>query len=102
MADIRNGYFGTSSKLQASDFQASANKSYGAFKPAAVGNWYSIDLTSAKGYVNKLSAHSGLTQLRLRFSLDHNNNKIANYLSACSGNASAAYRPRLVVTYYEP
>jgi len=102
MADMRNGYLSTSSKLQAGDFQASANKSFGAFKPALVGGWYRIDLTGAKSYVNKGSARSGLTQIRLRFKLDDNNNRTANYLSLYSGNASAASRPQLVVTYYVP
>jgi hypothetical protein len=99
---MKNGYFGTSSKLQTSDFQAAANKSFGAFKPVVTSGWYSIDLTSAKGYVNKTSSRSGLTQLRLRFKLDDNGNRVANYLSLCSGSASAAYRPQLVVTYYVP
>jgi hypothetical protein len=102
MADVKNGYFGTSTKLQAGDFQASANKSYGAFKTALSGNWYSIDLAGAKAHVNKLSARSGLTQIRLRFKLDDNNNRTANYLSLYSGNASAASRPQLIVTYYLP
>jgi hypothetical protein len=102
MVDMKNGYFGTSSKLQTSDFQAAANKSFGAFKPTLVGGCYSIDLTSAKGYVNKTSSRSGLTQLRLRFKLDDNGNKVANILSLCSGSASASYRPQLVVTYYVP
>jgi hypothetical protein len=102
MADVKNGYFGTSTKLQTGDFQASASRSYGTFKPALAGGWYSVDLTGAKGYVNKTASRSGLTQIRLRFKLDDNNNKTANYLSLYSGNASAASRPQLIVTYYEP
>jgi photosystem II stability/assembly factor-like uncharacterized protein len=102
MADMRRGYFGTSSKLQTTDFQASASRSYGAFKPALVGGWYSIDLTAAKGYVNKLTSGSGLTQIRLRFKLDDNGNRTANYLRLYSGNAPASSRPQLIVTYYMP
>ena len=102
MADVRSGYFGSSTALQVGDFQASANKSIGAFKPLLAGGWYDIDLTSARSYVNKTTARSGLTQIRLRFKLDDNNNRTADYLSLYSGNASSASRPRLVVTYYLP
>jgi CSLREA domain-containing protein len=101
MADIKKGFFGTTA-LQTSDFQAKATKSYGPFTPALSGGWYSIDLTSGKAYINKLSALSGLTQIRLRFSLDDNNNAVANYLSFFSGNAPAASRPQLIVEYYVP
>jgi hypothetical protein len=101
MVDIKNGTFGASA-LQIGDFQAAASKSYGPFKPALSGGWYSIDLTAGKGYINKLSTASGLTQIRLRFKLDDNDNAIANYLSLFSGNAPAASRPQLIIEYYVP
>jgi hypothetical protein len=102
MVDVKRGYFGTSSTLQAGDFQASASRSYGSFRPTATGGWYSFDLTGAKSYVNRVATYSGLTQIRLRFALDDNNNRVANYLSLYSGNAAASVRPQLVVTYYVP
>jgi hypothetical protein len=103
MVDIKKGFFGTTPVLQTTDFQAPASKSYGPFKPAPVGKWYSIDLTSAKNYINQLSTASGLTQIRLRFRLDDNNNALANYLSLVSGNALATTnRPQLMITYYVP
>jgi len=102
MVDMKKGYFGTTSTLRTSDFQAAASKSYGAFHPALVSGWYSIDLTGAKGYVNKTSSSSGRTQIRLRFKLDDNNNAVANYLRLYSGNSTTSVRPRLVVTYYVP
>ncbi len=101
MADIKKGFFGTPA-LQASDFQAAASKTYGPFNAPLVGGWYSIDLTGAKGYVNKLATDSGLTQIRLRFKLDDNNNSVVNYLSLYSGNAPAAARPQLFITYIMP
>jgi hypothetical protein len=101
MVDIKKGFFGTAA-LQASDFQAKAHKSYGPFVPAPSGGWYSIDLTSGKAYINKLNTLSGLTQIRLRFQLDDNNNTIANYLSLFSGNAPDGSRPQLVIQYYVP
>ena len=101
MVDVKNGFFGTAA-LQASDFQAAASQSYGPFNQALVGGWYSINLTSAKAFVNKLGTNSGLTQLRLRFKLDDNNNAIANVLSLYSGDGVAANRPQLVITYSVP
>jgi hypothetical protein len=101
MVDIKKGFFGALAGLQASDFQAVAGKTYGPFNPTPVSNLYSIDLTSAKGYINKLSTSSGLTQIRLRFKLDDNNNAVANYISFFSGD-SAANKPILIIKYYVP
>ena len=103
MADIKRGYIGTSASLQAADFQTPASKTYGPFKTVISGVWYNIDLTSGRAYINKTSASSGLTQIRLRFYLDDNNNATANYLSLYSGNTSTvANRPQLVIEYYLP
>jgi hypothetical protein len=102
MFDIKNGLFGAAPTLQTGDFQAAAGRSYGPSAPAPVGGWYSFNLTNAGRFVNKLATSSGLTQIRLRFKLDDNNNTIANYLSLYSGNASAADRPQLVITYTMP
>jgi hypothetical protein len=101
MVDIKRGSFGTPA-LQTADFQTAANKTYGPLVPALSIGWYSIDLTSGKAYINKLDTLSGLTQIRLRFQLDDNNNSIANYLNLYSGNAGAASRPQLVIQYYVP
>jgi CSLREA domain-containing protein len=101
MVDIKKGYFGTTA-LQTADFQTAGSKTYGPFKPALSSGWYSIDLTSGKNYINKLSSYSGLTQIRLRFKLDDNNNTTANYLSLYSGNAGTSYRPQLIIEYYIP
>ncbi|HEY5505962.1 MAG TPA: hypothetical protein VIK83_00560 [Coriobacteriia bacterium] len=97
-----DGERGGPGRLQTSDFQASATKSYGPWTTALLGSWYSLDLTGGAAYINKSSAHSGLTQIRLRFKLDDNNNRKSNYLSLYSGNASTSLRPQLVVTYYTP
>lgn len=98
MADIKFGSFNTSA-LQGADFQTSASKSYGPFTPPLISGRYSIPLTNAKAYINKL----GLTQIRLRFKLDDNNDAIANYVNFFSGDAIvAADRPQLTVQYYLP
>jgi len=101
MVDIKNGVFGAAA-LQTGDFATAADKTYGPFATALSGGWYSIDLAAAKTYVNKLATNSGLTQIRLRFKLDDNNDAIANYLSLSSGDAPAGSQPQLVVTYYVP
>jgi hypothetical protein len=44
-----------------------------------------------------------MTQLRLGFLVDDNNNSVADYLAFYSGDATnAAYKPVLLVTYYIP
>jgi hypothetical protein len=59
--------------------------------------------STAFPYVNRLGANGGLTQLRLRFRLDDNNNGIANFISFFSGNyATVTSRPLLTITYYLP
>ena len=102
-ADVKTGFFGTTSALQTADFQAASSKTVGPTSPTPSANWYTINLTNAKTFVNKLNSNGGVTQVRLRFKLDDNGNAVANYLSLFSGNATnAADRPQLVITYYVP
>lgn len=103
MADVKNGFFGGSSSLEKVDFQNKAGKNCGPFKPALTNNTYTISLICAKDAINKGSANNGLTQIRLRFKLDDNNNTIANYLKLFSSDATTpSDRPQLIITYYEP
>jgi len=105
IADMRKGFFGAAPGLALNDFQAfypTRYKTYGPFKPALVNGWYSLNLTNAKGYINKLASNGGVTQIRLRFKLDDNNNAVNNFLSLYSGNAALANRPKLIVKYYIP
>jgi hypothetical protein len=107
IVDLMKGTFGTAA-LEANDFQlmaaASRFKAFGPYKPAAnAAGWYTITLPAAANtYINKSSTQSGLTQIRLRFKLDDNNNGLANYLSVFSGNAPAVSQPQLIVQYYVP
>jgi len=102
LVDIKKGFFGSSPGLQAGDFQAKADKSFGPFKPILANEWYAINLTYAKAYINKLATSGGVTQVRLRFKLDDNGNNLANALSLYSADASAASRPKLILEYYIP
>ena len=98
---VKKGTFGAA-KLEAADFQTVASKAYGSIFLTPVDGWYTFDLTSAKPYINKQSSASGLTQIRLNFMLNSNDNMVADYLSLYSGNADVAYRPQLLVQYYVP
>jgi hypothetical protein len=102
MIDMRKGYYSTAATLQTGDFQAAASKTVGPFNPAPA-TLYTITLPStAWPYINKLSTGSGLTQIRLRFKVDDNNDAIANYISFYSGNAGSANRPVLTITFHAP
>ena len=103
MVDVRKGFFSSAAALQNADFQAATVPAYGPFLPGPVNGWYIFNLTGAKAYVNKLATNGGLTQIRLRFKLDDDNNAAANYLSLYSGDTpTAADRPRLIITYSLP
>ncbi len=101
MVDIKKGTFGTA-PLALRDFKATANKTIGPTSPALTSGWYNLNLTAGKSFINKLSTGGGLTQIRLRFKLDDNNNATANILKLYRGNAAATNRPQLVIEYYVP
>jgi hypothetical protein len=92
MVDIKTGPFGKAT-LETGDFQAKQSKSFGPLKYVLAAKWYSIDLTAAKDYINLLD----LTQIRLRFKSDDNNN-LDNILQFYSGNAGSD-APQLIVEY---
>jgi N-acetylneuraminic acid mutarotase len=99
--DIRKGAFSNANPLQPTDFQAAANKpSIGAFVnlPQA-GGWYVTKLSSAAfPYIHR----SGITQFRLRFQVDDDNDETGDFIRFYSGNAPAASRPVLLIQYYVP
>jgi len=101
MADVKKGLFGTA-PLALGDFKTAANKTVASTSPTLTSGWYSLNLTPAKNVINKLTTGGGLTQIRIRFKLDDNNNAIANYLKVYSGNAGATNRPQLIIEYYVP
>ena len=98
-ADIRSKFFGTASMLQPEDFQAIASfNSIGNFTTSGAG-LYQLTLKPAS-----LSAinNTGLTQFRLRFSLDDDNDFKTDLLRFYSGDASFALRPLLTIEYSLP
>jgi hypothetical protein len=98
--DIVKPYFGTSAGLQPIDFIAPANQSdVGTFSSTPVGGLHTASLgSSAYPFVNLI----GITQFRLRFQLDDNDDQAADYILFYSGNSIAANRPALVIEYYVP
>ncbi|MFN7960123.1 MAG: S8 family serine peptidase [Thermoanaerobaculia bacterium] len=99
LVDIRTGAFGTSSALEAGDFQAAASATgVATLSNAAANGSASTGSLNAAGLaaINK----TGLTQLRIYFSLDDNDDLGNDYIGYFSGeNATAANRPTLTVTY---
>jgi CSLREA domain-containing protein len=99
--DIRKGAFSNNPLLQATDFQAPANRpgvGLIANNPTTAG-WYSVNLNAASfPFVHR----TGTTQLRLRFQTDDDNDAAADFLRFYSGNAISANQPVLVISYYVP
>ena len=96
--DIRKGFFGAA-PLQLTDFQAvaSANK-VGFFNKIPSAGWYTNTLNATgNSNINKL----GLTQFRLYFAKDDNNNHVADFKKFLSGNSSVG-APTLTITYTLP
>jgi hypothetical protein len=100
LVDINNGPFGVSA-LQEADFQAAASMDWaGMILNAPVDNWFSAELEKAAlQNINE----TGLTQFRLRFQLDDNDDRGADTIKFYSGDTvTPNYRPMLQVEYYVP
>src|SRR5258706_229323 len=98
-ADIRQGPFGGNAALALGDFNATASATkVGAFNPIPTSGWYTDTLNAAgRSNINKI----GLTQLRLYFNLDDNNNHVADLMRFLSGDHVSG-KPVLVITYTLP
>ncbi len=100
LADVRKSSFSNNSALQPGDFKATPSKYKAlAYTQAMSNNWFVRSFNAADfTRINKL----GVTQFRLRFTRDDNNDNSADILKIYSGNAAAANRPQLVIEYYVP
>ena len=104
--DIRSGAFGFIGPfpyrgLQVSDFQSPSHMdAVGMIENTPFNGWYWAWLdASAFEYINL----NGITQIRLRFQLDDDDDLTNDYLRFYSGDyEDPALRPRLVVEYYVP
>ena len=105
LVDIRSGAFGFIGPfpyrgLQVSDFQSPAHKdAVGMIENNPFNGWYWAWLdSSAFEYISR----SGITQIRLRFQIDDDDDMADDYLKFYSGDYDGmADRPRLVIEYYQ-
>jgi glucose/arabinose dehydrogenase len=100
VADIRSGAFNGHNALELADFASSASKnSVIKFSNTPVNSWYSKGMNSLGfEYMNKI----GITQFRLRFTIDDDNDAETDILRIFSGDGAGNERPRLVVQYFIP
>lgn len=100
LLEIRNGLFSNDLDLSLSDFTALASSNtQETFTPSTF-TWYTANLSSTNlALVNKY----GVTQFRLRFNLDDNDDQGSDYMKFFSGDAAdEANHPQLIVTYILP
>lgn len=97
--DMRKGAFSLKPALQKSDFNAKGTNKVMIYSSATTNGWFIRNL-GAKYY--PLINRAGVTQFRLRFKLDDNNDFNADYLKIYSGNAAIQNAPRLVIKYQMP
>ena len=104
--DIRQGAFGSFGPfqigaLQTSDFQAPASLySAGIIQDNAVGGWYWVNFDPMVFPQVNLK---GVTQFRLGFQLDDDDDRRDDYLSFFSGNYGVqSARPQLMIKYFVP
>jgi len=99
--DIRRAYFGAAATLGRGDFASAASvDEAGVIANTPAGAIYTGSFsTEAFPAFNR----TGLTQLRLRFQLDDDDDRVADYLAFYSSNvATKAFRPALQILYYVP
>ncbi|MEK6751285.1 MAG: glycoside hydrolase family 44 protein [Chloroflexota bacterium] len=100
LVDIRKGPFSGNPVFQLNDFKAAANKNnILSFTNSKVNNWYSQSFTVANFQHINLT---GITQFRLRFAKDDNNDLSSDFLKIYGGNAGTANRPKLIIEYSIP
>ena len=100
--EIVKGHFSTHATLQISDFQTAAQAMDGPITPALIKKTYTLNLKNLISFINKRTAEGGVTQIRLGFAIDDNNDDFTNAILLYSGDATlAADRPQLIINYTE-
>lgn len=94
--DAFDPYFGNGPTLELGDFNvpASSPNMRNRFDKTPVNGWYSSSFSQID--INR----NGLTQFRLYFGTDDNNNNAADSMNFMSGNANPADRPQLQINYF--
>jgi len=100
LLEIRNGLFSNDLDLRLSDFAAPPSSSTPDTFTGPTNSWYTANLSSSNlAFVNK----GGITQFRLRFDLDDNDDLGSDYMKFFSGDATyEADFPQLIVAYVLP
>jgi len=109
MLDVRKGAFGGNNALQLADFQAAPSmKPTGTINNTPSSGWYPVIFIYYPPFPNIYNIYkyinlTGVTQFRLRFQKDDNDDLDDDYLIFHSGDAgTASNRPLLVIQYYVP
>jgi hypothetical protein len=100
VSEIRSGTFNDGAALQIEDFSAPASPSSvrDQFAPLTF-SWYAAQLDTANLLlINK----TGLTQFRLAFTKDDNDDLGSDYVKFFSGNSISGNQPQLIIKYYVP
>jgi hypothetical protein len=99
LVDIHTGAFGGAQTLALNDFKAPASViKAGIFDKSPEDGWYSANLNP--GGINNINKEN-ISQFRLYFAKDDNNNLRADFMNFVSGN-SASNKPQLVIVYSLP
>jgi hypothetical protein len=100
VSEIRSGTFSDNASLQTEDFAAAAgtNAVPDPFAPFSF-TWYLAPVGESNlGLINR----TGLTQFRLSFTKDDNDDLGSDYVKFYSGNAISGNRPQLIIKYFVP
>jgi len=103
-ADIKAGFFSNNPTLVQSDFAAQSslnNAGFFVFTPSSLA--YPIFIAEMKSSAYQFLNQTGITQFRLRFGLDDDNDYTADYLKIFCGDMGVPFnRPVLRVLYAVP
>ena len=100
LLEIRNGPFGSGAGLDVGDFSAAAGSGFVQDQFSGLTfSWYGASLSSANlALINKY----GVTQMRLFFGKDDNDDLDEDYVKFFSGDSISANMPKLIISYYLP
>ncbi|HSL46821.1 MAG TPA: hypothetical protein VK897_25515 [Anaerolineales bacterium] len=99
LLEIRNGLFGNDFDLKLGDFAADSSSVTQDTFVGLTYSWYTAKVGySNLAFVNKF----GVTQFRLRFNLDDNDDLGADYIKFFAGDAQDSFQPQLNITYTLP
>ncbi|HEY5998170.1 MAG TPA: S8 family serine peptidase, partial [bacterium] len=101
LVDARKAFFGAVPGVELADFEAPAGTAAaGAFTVNPVAGWHTAAI--ARAAFPQIDPR-GLTQFRIEFAADDDNDGVADYAAFHSGDAVVpADRPALVIQYYVP